>query len=71
MLHNFQIYVYCSGGINNQQYKGYDYLSVTHSTLKNYEIEAESSTGTLTNNKKQKIELSPEKSDRNIYYYLR
>ena len=40
--------------------KGYDYLCVTRSSMKNYIIEASASTVTITDNKKQKIELCPE-----------
>ena len=51
--------------------KGYDYLCVTRSTLKNYKVEADAATVTVTDNKKQKIELCPVKSDRNTDYYLK
>ena len=51
--------------------KGYDYLCVTRSTLKNYKVEAAASTVTVTDNKKQKIELCPVKSDKNTDYYLK
>jgi len=51
--------------------KGYDYLCVTRSTMKNYKVEAEAATVTVTDNKKQKIELCPVKSDRNTDYYLK
>jgi hypothetical protein len=51
--------------------KGYDYLCVSRSSLKNYKIEAGASTVTVTDNKKQKIELSHVKSDRNTDYYLK
>ena len=51
--------------------KGYDYLCVTRSTLKNYKVEADASTVTVTDNKKQKIELCPVKSDKNTDYYLK
>ena len=51
--------------------KGYDYLCVTRSTMKNYIVEANASTVTITDNKKQKIELCPVKSDKNTDYYLK
>jgi hypothetical protein len=51
--------------------KGYDYLCVTLSSLKNYKVEANAATVTVTDNKKQKIELCPVKSDRNTDYYLK
>ncbi len=37
--------------------KGYDYLFVTRSTMKNHKVEAHAATVTVTDNKKQKIEL--------------
>ncbi len=51
--------------------KGYDYLCVTRSSLKNYKVEADAATVTVTDNKKQKIELCPVKSDKNTDYYLK
>jgi len=51
--------------------KGYDYLCVTRSSLKNYKAEADAATVTVTDNKKQKIELCPVKSDKNTDYYLK
>ena len=51
--------------------KGYDYLCVSRSSLKNYKIEAGATTVTVTDNKKQKIELCHVKSDRNTDYYLK
>ena len=51
--------------------KGYDYLCVTCSTMKNYIIEADASTVTITDNKKQKIDLCPVKADKNTDYYLK
>lgn len=51
--------------------KGYDYLCVTRSNLKKYKVEADVATVTVTDNKKQKIELCPVKSDRNTDYYLK
>lgn len=51
--------------------KGYDYLCVTRSTMKNYLVEANASTVTITDNKKQKIDLCPVKSDKNTDYYIK
>jgi len=51
--------------------KGFDYMCVSRSSLKNYTIEAGATTLTVTDNKKQKIELCPVKSDRNTDYYLK
>lgn len=51
--------------------KGYDYLCVTRSSLKNYKVEAYAAAVTVTDNKKQKIELCPVKSDKNTDYYLK
>jgi hypothetical protein len=51
--------------------KGYDYLCVSRSSLKNYNIEAGATTVTVTDNKKQKIDLCRVKSDRNTDYYLK
>jgi len=51
--------------------KGYDYLCVTRSSQKNYKVEADAATVTVTDNKKQKIELCPVKSDKNTDYYLK
>lgn len=51
--------------------KGSDYLCVTRSSMKNYIIEASASTVTITDNKKQKIELCPVKSDKNTDYYVK
>ncbi|MDP4271940.1 MAG: IS1634 family transposase [Bacteroidota bacterium] len=51
--------------------KGYDYLCVSRSSLKNYHLEAGATTVTVTDNKKQKIELCRVKSDRNTDYYLK
>jgi len=51
--------------------KGYDYLCVSRSSLKNYNIEAGATTLTITDNKKQKIDLCRVKSDRNTDYYLK
>jgi len=51
--------------------KGYDYLCVSRSSLKNYKIEADATTITVTDNKKQKIDLCRVKSGRNTDYYLK
>lgn len=51
--------------------KGYDYLCVSRSGLKNYNIEAGAATVTVTDNKNQKINLCRVKSDRNTDYYLK
>lgn len=51
--------------------KGYDYLCVSRSSLKNYNIHAGATTVTVTDNKKQKIELCRVKSGRNTDYYLK
>ena len=50
---------------------GYDYLCVSRSSLKNFNIEAGATTVTVTDNKKQKIDLCRVKSDRNTDYYLK
>jgi len=51
--------------------RGYDYLCVSRSNLKNYHIEAGAETVAVTDNKKQKIALCRVKSDRNTDYYLK
>jgi len=51
--------------------KGYDYLCVSRSNLRNYNREAGASTVTVTDNKKQKIDLCRVKTDRNTDYYLK
>ncbi len=51
--------------------KGYDYMCVSRSSLKSYNIEAGASTVTVTDNKKQKIDLCRVKSDRSTDYYLK
>jgi len=51
--------------------KGYDYLCVTRSSMKNYKVEAKAATITVTDNKKQKIELCHVKSECNTDYYLK
>ena len=50
---------------------GYDYLCVSRSSLKTYNIEAGATTVSVTDNRKQKIELCRVKSDRNTDYYLK
>jgi hypothetical protein len=50
---------------------GYDYLCVSRSNLKTYNFEAGASTVSVTDNRKQKIELCQVKSDRNTDYYLK
>jgi hypothetical protein len=51
--------------------KGYDYMCVSRSTLKNYNLEADAPTVTVTDNKKQKIDLCRVKTDKNTDYYLK
>ena len=51
--------------------KGYDYLCVSRSSLKNYKTEAGSTTLSVTDNRKQKIDLCRVKSGRNTDYYLK
>ena len=51
--------------------KGFDYLCVSRSSLKNYTIEAGATTVSVTDNKKQKIDLCRVKSDRNTDFYLK
>ena len=50
---------------------GYDYLCVSRSSLKNYNIEAGATSVSVTDNRKQKIELCQVNSDRNTDYYLK
>jgi hypothetical protein len=50
---------------------GYDYLCVSRSSLKSYNIEAGAATVSVKDNRKQKIELCRVKSDRNTDYYLK
>jgi len=59
------------GNLTMIKEKGYDYLCVSRSGLKNYNIEAGATTVTVTDNKKQKIDLCRVKSDRNTDYYLK
>ena len=51
--------------------KGYDYLCVSRSNLKSYKTEAGAATVTVTDNRKQKIDLCRVKSGRNTDYYLK
>lgn len=51
--------------------KGYDYLCVSRSSLKKYQLESGAQKVTVTDNKKQEIALCRVKSDRNTDYYLK
>ena len=51
--------------------KGYNYLCVTRSSLKDYHVQAGATTVTVTDNKKQKIDLCHVTSGRNTDYYLK
>ena len=51
--------------------KGYDYLCVSRSNLMKYNIDAGATTVSVRDNKNQKIELCPVKSDRNTDFYLK
>jgi len=51
--------------------KGYDYLCVSRSSLKNYQMDEGVTTFTVIDNKKQKIDLCRVKSSRNTDYYLK
>jgi len=51
--------------------QGYDYLCVTRSNLRNYNMEAGAAMVTVTDNKKQKIDLCRVKTERNTDYYLK
>ena len=51
--------------------KGYDYLCVTRSSMRNYSIESGATTVTVTDNKKQRIDLCRVRSGRNTDYYLK
>ena len=51
--------------------KGYDYLCVSRSNLKNYEADAGATTLSVTDNRKQKIDLCRVKSGCNTDYYLK
>ena len=59
------------GNLTMIKEKGYDYLCVSRSNLKNYNLSAGASTVTVTDNRKQKIDLCRVKSDRNTDYYLK
>jgi len=51
--------------------KGFDYLCVSRSNLKNYNIEQGTQSVTVTDNKKQEIALSRVTTDNNTDFYLR
>lgn len=51
--------------------KGYNYMCVSRSSLKDYHVEAGVTTVTVTDNKKQKIDLCHVTSGRNTDYYLK
>jgi hypothetical protein len=51
--------------------QGYDYLCVSRSNLKKYNIEADAPIVSVSDNKKQKINLCRVKSDCNTDYYLK
>ena len=51
--------------------KGYDYLCVSRSNLRNYNRDAAAATVTITDNKNQKINLCRVTTDRNTDYYLK
>jgi len=51
--------------------KGYNYLCVSRSSLKDYHVQAGATTVTVTDNKKQKIDLCHVTSGRNTDYYLK
>ena len=51
--------------------KGYDYLCVSRSSLKNYKVEPGATTVTVIDNKKQKIDLSRVTTQNNTDYYLK
>ena len=53
------------------KFNGYDYLCVSRSNLKSYEIEAGAQTVTVTDNRKQKINLCHVRSGNNTDYYLK
>lgn len=50
---------------------GYEYLCVSRSNLKDYHVEAGAATVTVTDNRKQKIELCQVTSGHNTGYYLK
>jgi len=51
--------------------KGYDYMCVSRSTLKQYTKDADAPTVSVNDNKKQRIDLCRVKSDRNTDFYLK
>ena len=51
--------------------KGYNYLCVSRSNLRQYIVEAAATIVSVVDNKKQKIELCQVKSNRNTDYYLK
>ncbi len=51
--------------------KGYNYMCVSRSSLKDYHIKAGTTTVTVTDNKKQRIDLCHVTSGRNTDYYLK
>ena len=51
--------------------KGYDYLCVSRSSLNKYTVEVGTNTVSVTDNKKQRIDLCHVKSERNTDYYLK
>ena len=59
------------GNLKMIKENGYDYLCVSRSSLKNYNIQAGATMVTVTDNKKQKIDLCSVKSDRNTDYCLK
>ena len=59
------------GNLKMIKEKGYDYLCVSRSGLKNYHLQAGATMVTVTDNKKQKIDLCRVKSDSNTDYYLK
>lgn len=51
--------------------KGYNYMCVSRSSIKDYHVQAGATTVTVTDNKKQKIDLCHVTSGRNTDYYLK
>jgi transposase len=51
--------------------KGFDYMCVSRSSMKSYSVEAGATAVTVTDSKKQRIDLCRVKSDRNTDYYLK
>ena len=56
--------------INMLKNKGYDYLCVSRSTLKNYQADTSSTPVNITDKKNQPIELMKVKTDKNNDHYL-